>query len=375
MPSADGSLIDVPNADGNLPSISNMYGSLTDVPSTDVSLPNGKKDLFETPSRSMDRSQTPVCEHKSSGFSASVDEDQGQLSSRRSDGADRRPPPLDFVQSFASNDELVSSEIQPGSPAAGVTSSSVRGVAQIRLKHARTKLATLQRRLDRFIEEAAKSGPLRPKLPGAAEDPGSPLNFRSVQRNHIVPDGSVNSSDGGCPTAAQSPLGSMKALHCPPMLVRPVPPDLGRRDLLASAVNTHTPRRLPASPSNQQSPPVIEGQPLRPAAVLVGRLAQRLHLLAEQDQQPPPPPPPRVDGITASPLSDGAPPPPFRPERVRPRVLHINPSVASSGALSAATGSLRLPPSHATVHESNQDNTLQQPSNSVKDSAFLDLQI
>ena len=326
---------------------------------------------------------TPILEWRDSGVSAPVDNEK-ELEEKSGD-QDRRPPPLEFVQSFGGDNLTATSEIQPSFINDDSTSSSnLRGVAQIRLKHARTKLATLQRRLDRFIEEAAKSGPARPKLPGAAEDPTSPQSLRSaLQRDQLVPTSSLRVGVETSQPASQSPVdGGARTRQFPPLLVRPNPPDLVLKDLLTSTTpRNYTSRWMPASPSNQtaqQSPPVYEGQLMRPAAVMVGRLAQRLHLLAEQDQQPPPPPPPRGDGTANSPLSaDVVPPPPFRPERVRPRVWHITSPVGSFGALPVTQISPRSPPplsDQSSSKEASVGNEVQS-NNSVKDPAFLDTQI
>ena len=362
----------------------------------------------------VERSETPVLQWRDSGISATVQD--MHLSSMDNEILSNCPPPLNLDQSISGDTLTMHPEVKQSISVKEASTGDLPEGAELRLKHARTKLATLQRRLDRFIEEAARSGPSRPKLPGSTEEPSSPQGLSTRGFGSTVSCASGVADGCTSPSKSQSPVGgSIRPNQLPLLLVRPNPPDLGQRDALTSTNGRVFGGLWPPSIPPAHIPPPAGGVPvnqlLRPAAPLVGLLAQRLHLLAGADDLPPPPPPTTVaasstaehmqnptfsrlakrlqltsennqqlsrsprTGVESVLLSDtdSVPPPPFRPERVRPRVWHITSPLGPDSVSQLFPESQLARP--AQQPEITQTAERKKDSDNIKDPAFLETQL
>jgi hypothetical protein len=119
----------------------------------------------------LQRLDTPeVIQSRDPGTSSPLQAQAGSAAGAHGPHFESRPPPLEIVESVTSG----ASTMGPDTPA-GVE----KAPTEVRLRHARMKLANLQQRLDRFIEESR--GPNSASLPGAPEAaPPSPVQQTSV---------------------------------------------------------------------------------------------------------------------------------------------------------------------------------------------------
>jgi hypothetical protein len=298
----------------------------------------------------LNRLETPIIPYRDPGATAftqdndlPVDVEQGR----------RRTQSLVFLHGLSN---IGDSEEQGATPtlaleAVPAVEKRRRSDSDVRLKHARTKLVNLQRRLDRFNEEAGQQDPARPSLPGAAQaedvmhsplaslSSGQPLReqpelhqsdatfCRSVELESPISSASPQSRYCGEPVGQNQGLLLLSES-------RPSPPDF-TRDALApvTPVKDRSGRLVPSSPLGQAyiiPPPPDTDLPERlfVQPTVAGHLSERLQQLPDSGQSLPPVLLVKPGDATTTgsnmPLQ-----PSVLPERIRPSVWHITPPIDS----------------------------------------------
>jgi hypothetical protein len=339
----------------------------------------------------LERSETPIPSCKDPGSTAFTQDSDLSVHVESLAQSRRRPPSLTFIQSLSNISESEQQGVTPAlaleTPALVlVPAAEKRRGAEVRLKHARTKLANLQRRLDHFIEEAGRQGPTRTRLPGAVQaDDGLHSPLASFSGRQPLKD-QLNQSDATfrrsvaleSPSSNASPHNHSRFEPVAQnqgqlLLARPSPPDFTQRDALAplTAQRSRSSRLVPSSPLGQ--PDVIPQPPdtdpselrfMRPTASVAARLSQRIQQLPDPGQLSPLGVQVKPDGASTTgcnmPVRPSA-----LPERTRPRVWHITQPVDSAGGRSSPQ-----PPSpQRAAHYAARGEAIEL--GSIKDPAYL----
>ncbi len=305
----------------------------------------GEGDLVHEFGRALpDRSETPMFTRGDPGATASSGDHDLSMQVEVLAQGRRRPPSLTFIQNISSVGESESPSLNLEVSPAAVEK---RRGAEVRLKHARTKLANLQRRLDHFIEEAGRQDPARTRLPGVAQaedEIPTPLASRSGGQplRDQLNQGDTNlrrSVTLESPSLISSPENSgrsklMGQNQGKLFLARPSPPDLPQRDAL-TPVATAGIRSGRLVLSGQSSPLEVISLSLdtnsSASASVAGRHSERLQQLPTPGQSFPTLPLLKPgDGSTPGVI---APLPPSRPpEQIRPRVRHVTSLGSAAGS-------------------------------------------
>uniref|UniRef100_A0A7S0QPR9 Uncharacterized protein n=1 Tax=Cryptomonas curvata TaxID=233186 RepID=A0A7S0QPR9_9CRYP len=333
----------------------------------------------------LDRLETPVMPYRDPGATASTHDNDLSVG-MESPVQGRRPQSFVFLRGLSNIGEPEGQGSTLTLALEAVPAVETQGVAEDQLKHARTKLANLQRRLDRFHEEAELQDPALQSLPGAiqAEDAmhsplaslrsGQPLRGQLNQSDatfcHSValerPISSASPQSSGCGEPVGHNQGQL-------LLSLPSPPDftLGDAHAPSTLVRAQSDCLFPSIQLDQAgiipSPPDTDPTALlfvRPTASVQGHLSERIQQLPDPGQSLPPVP--LVKSGDASTTGSNMPlPPSVLPERNRPSVWHITKPIDSGGD--------KPPPQLSLPQLVTHDATRGKPDEEgyIKDPAFL----